>query len=394
MNFEKYIRISKLIAKSLLKDINEKEKKILSDWLKEDDSNKTLYSGLEERQDWSQQQHHLDKERIWQHIFNEINPEQKKKIFPFKTILKYAAAAIIVFGIGIGAWNIANDIKKKEIAQAHKIKPGTSKARLILNNGKIIVLGVKDTVLNTTDKNISIKIDSGKIEYKRKNKKKKTAELHTLKMEKGEEYELTLADGTIVKLNSNTELRFPTEFSEDERRVYLKGEALFKVKGNESKPFIVHANGMNVQVMGTEFNVSAYEDDDFIHTTLIEGSVRVHEQLSGNNQTTILKPSQQAYLNKDGVKKLEVKIVDTDLYASWAKGKFVFKEEPLHSIFKKLSRWYNIEVFYDDAEAKYTEFSAICPRFEHCETILELMEKTNSVEFEVSDNTILVKSKR
>jgi hypothetical protein len=395
MKFEKHILISKLIACFFFKRLSDNEREEFDSWLKEDSSNKKILDNISNQEIWEVREENinkLDKKLIWKNIYEKIKPIEQKSIPLYKKVLKYVAAIIIPLALTYGGWNLYKEIQNDLDKNLAQIKPGKSKARLILNNGQIIELGKKDTILNIKNKNVKIEIDSGKIEYKKKDQKKLNKEIHTIKIPKGGEYFLTLSDGTKIWLNSDTKIKFPSVFTGKKRIVYLKGEALFEVAKDNNHPFIVHANGMNVKVLGTKFNISAYPDDDFVHTTLIEGKVFVNEQISGLQQSAILKPSQQAFFSRNNNNKLIVQKVNTNMYTSWAEGKFIFKEESLNNIFKKLSRWYNIEIFYDDIDAKYAKFSGIFPRFDNCETILKLMKKTNSVEFEITKTTVLVKS--
>jgi ferric-dicitrate binding protein FerR (iron transport regulator) len=395
MKFEKHVLISKLIACFFFKGLSDNEREEFDSWLKEDSSNKDILDNISNQEIWEVREENinkLDKKLIWKNIYEKIKPVEQKSIPLYKKVLKYVAAIIIPLALTYGGWNLYNEIQNDLDKNLAQIKPGKSKAYLKLSSGQIIELGKKDTILNTKNKNVKIKINSGKIEYKKKNKNKLNKEIHIIKIPKGGEYFLILSDGTKVWVNSETEIKFPSVFTGKKRRVCLKGEALFEVTKDNNRPFIVHANGMNVKVLGTKFNISAYPDDDFVHTTLVEGKVFVNERISGLQQSAILKPSQQAFLSKSGNNELIVQEVNTDMYTSWAEGKFIFKEETLENIFKKLSRWYNIEVFYDDVDAKYAEFSGIFPRFDNCETILKLMKKTNSVKFEVTETTVLVTS--
>jgi len=393
MKFKSYISISKLIARHLSDDLSAKENKEFDSWLTEDSSHKILFENIVNQQNWEKRDQRiksLNKELIWENIYEQISPPKTSSIFLFKKVMKYAAAILIPVALAYGGWTLYSEISNDFSKNFSQIKPGEAKAQLIYS-GQIIELGGQDTIFNSLDKNVEVAINSGKIKYKKDVSSVQKSEYHTLKIPKGGEYFLTLSDGTKVWLNSDTEIKFPSIFVENERRVYLKGEAFFEVAKDSKHLFIVHAEGLNVGVLGTKFNVSAYPDDDFINTTLVEGKVFVSEQISGIQQSAILESSQQAFLSKNGTQELIVQTVDTDLYTSWTEGKFIFRNESLDVILKKLSRWYNIEVFYDDAQAKYSKFSGMLPRFKNCETFLKLLEKTKSVEFEYTENSVLVK---
>ncbi|PKP33803.1 MAG: hypothetical protein CVU00_09780 [Bacteroidetes bacterium HGW-Bacteroidetes-17] len=395
MNFSEYINISKLIARSLIKNLVVEERNELDNWLKEDPSHKQLIENIVNQENWERRDENiklLDKILIWENINNQIRMVKEKPIFPIKKAIQYAAAIIIPLAMIYGGWYLYKEIPIKQNNQMAQIRPGKSKARLTLGNGQVVELGKNDTILSTKDENIKIEIDTGKVEYKKDGLPRLKKEIHKIEVPRGGEMFLTLSDGTKVWLNSETELKFPAVFTEKERRVYLKGEALFDVAKDATHPFIVIASGINVTALGTKFNISAYPDDEFLHATLVEGKVVVNEEISGKSQSVILEPSQQAYINKSNTQELIIQKVNTDIYTSWAEGRFIFKNESLELILNKLSRWYNVDVFYDDFEVIHSKFSGKMPRFENCETILKLMEKTNSVKFETTEKTILVKS--
>jgi len=395
MNIKSYINNSKLIVRSLFNDLTNEESNEFDKWLEEDPSNQILLDNIKKQKNWEEREENiklLNKDLIWEDVFKQISSKKQTSTLLYRKVMRYAAAILIPMALAYGGWSLYTDISSDLSKSISHIKPGEAKASLIISNGQIMELGAKDTIFNTKDKNVEIEINSGKIKYKKDLLSDVRKENHTIRIPKGGEYFLTLSDGTKIWLNSNTEIKFPSVFNENERRVYLKGEALFEVAKDSEHPFIVHANGLNVKVLGTKFNVSAYPDDDFIHATLVEGKVFVNEQISGSQQSVILEPSQQAFISINNPQEIVVQTVDTDVYTSWTMGKFVFKNESLDVILKKLSRWYNVEIFYDDNNAKYSKYSGILPRFKNCETFLQLIEKTNNVKFEYTETSILVKS--
>ncbi len=389
-----YLKISKLLVGKLSNDLTVEENKIIEQWLKEDPSNQILFEKIRNKKEWDKREERinlLDKELIWKNIHDQIRPERTKPVFPFRSVMKYAAAILIPVAMVYGGWNLYKYIQRDINSPIVQIKPGASKAQLIYGN-QIIELGERDTILNTTNNSVAVEINSGGIKYKKDISDSKAAELHTIRIPRGGEYFLTLSDGTKVWLNSDTEIKYPSVFIEKERNVFIRGEAYFEVAKDSKHPFIVHATGLDIQVLGTKFNISAYSDDDFVHATLVEGKVFAVEQISGSKQSAILEPSQQAFIGKNGDPELVVQTVDTDIYTSWVEGKYIFRAEPLDQILKKLSRWYDVEIFYENAAVKQYTFSGILPRFKNCETFLRVMEKTNSVKFEYTENVLVVKS--
>jgi len=201
---------------------------------------------------------------------------------------------------------------------------------------------------------------------------------------RGEEYHLVLSDGTRVWLNSETKLKYPTQFASNIREVELEGEAYFEVTKNPKAPFIVKTGQMDVKVLGTSFNISAYEDEETVQATLVEGKVKVTPHY-GESSNIILSPNDQAVFTKSN-NEITVREVDASMYSSWKEGVFAFDEEPLDEIMRKLARWYDIKVFFQDSEARKSQFSGKLPRFEDCKVLFEMMEKTTTVQFTIKDN--------
>ena len=199
---------------------------------------------------------------------------------------------------------------------------------------------------------------------------------------RGGEYALVLSDGTKVHLNSMSSLRFPVAFTTGKREVELQGEAYLEVS-KTGQPFIVNANGMQVEVLGTTFNISAYPDEEY-QTTLVNGSVKVSAE---KGESLILKPSQQATIAL-GSNSIQVRTVDTSFYTSWVKGKINFKDQRLEDIMKTLSRWYDMNVVYENEKLKNIRFGCNLNRYEEITPFVKLLEKTEEVHVKIEGNTI------
>ena len=200
---------------------------------------------------------------------------------------------------------------------------------------------------------------------------------------RGGEYTLVLNDGTKVHLNSMSSLRFPLAFEAGKREVELAGEAYFEVN-KTGHPFIVSTQGMQIEVLGTTFNISAYPGEEY-QATLVSGSVKVD---TGEGQSLVLKPSQQASLIP-GSGNIQVRTVDTAFYTSWVKGKINFKDQRLEDIMRILSRWYNIEVDYSDEALKNLRFGCYVNRYEEIAPFLELLEATENIHVKINGKTII-----
>ncbi len=259
---------------------------------------------------------------------------------------------------------IGLDDHSRQIHDANGVKiVNDSTCRLVYD-----VVGFADTVsLGGTDMEISF---------------------NTIKVPVGADYVVRLSDGTVVHLNCETEFRYPVRFSGMERRVYLKGEAFFEVCKSEEKPFIVETEQMDVAVTGTMFNVKAYIEEDIVHTTLVEGGVKVSRHLCPT-ESILLKPSEQYTLNVH-TGEVKVKEVDVQLYTSWVEGMFVFRNQRLKDIMDVLARWYSMEVFYVGNAVKDIRLSANLGRYEHIDDILSIIQATNKIGFVRKGNVVTV----
>lgn len=201
---------------------------------------------------------------------------------------------------------------------------------------------------------------------------------------RGGEYQLTLSDGSKVQLNSMSSIRFPVQFAKDCRLVELEGEAYFEVS-KTGQPFIVKTKGMNIEVLGTTFNISAYANEEY-QTTLVNGSVRVQTE-DGSNR--ILKPSEQACITP-GSNQINVRNVDTAFYTSWIHGKINFKDQRLEDIMKTLARWYDMEVIYENEATKDLRFGCYINRYNEITPLVNLLEQTGRVTITVEGKTIKI----
>ena len=209
---------------------------------------------------------------------------------------------------------------------------------------------------------------------------------HTISAPVGGEYHFTLADGTMVWLNSSSRLTFPTRFTGDSREVLVEGEVYFDVKHDEVKPFIVEVEkDYTVQVLGTEFNIRAYGESSRA-TTLVKGRVQVR----GADNTVLLEPGQQAF-EAPGTNDLEVLDVDVAPYVAWHEGKFHFVHVSLKNIMEELSRWYDVQVIFENPVVQNECFTIEMQRFDDFNKVLRLIERTGLVTISVDGHTVTVK---
>ena len=199
----------------------------------------------------------------------------------------------------------------------------------------------------------------------------------------GQIAEVVLSDGTHVWLNAESSVRYPASFNGDVRELELKGEAFFEVEANEKQPFIVHTDKMQVKVTGTSFNVSAYDDNDFVETTLVEGKVQLLNE--SGNKIMNLKPGEQAQY-KYTEKRAYVEKVDTRFYSSWKEGKMSFFNEELEVIMKRLERWYNVDISYVDDEIKQYKFTGTILKHKPLSQVLEVIKLSAPIDYKIEQS--------
>lgn len=288
------------------------------------------------------------------------------------------AASLILIACGIYFFDLVGRSDKAKSLIVHDIAPGKHGATLILSNGKKIRLTdsgngelAKQTgiiITKTTQGEITYHVMPNTLPASGPDP---APEYNSLSTDKGETFEVLLPDKSKVWLNAASVLTFPIRLKENERRVVkLDGEAYFEIAKDKKHPFIVESNGQQVVVLGTHFNVNSYRNEPFVKTTLLEGSTKI---ISDNGSERILKPGQQSVLQGH---KLDVNEVDIDEAIAWKNGDFVFNEEELTSIMRKLERWYNIDVEYQNASIGNKRFGGTISKFSNVSDVLRMLELT------------------
>lgn len=206
---------------------------------------------------------------------------------------------------------------------------------------------------------------------------------NTIEVPKGAEFDLVLSDGTQVWLNAHSKLKYPVVFGNGKREVELEGEGYFKVARDAEKPFRVVVKQQTVEVLGTEFNVDAYPDEENVYTTLVSGKVKV----DADGQSVVLDPGMQTVVNDKG---MHARKVNVEEIVSWRSGMFVLEDHTLEEIMSKLTRWYDFTVFYQNSSLKEVSFKGKIPRYVSFESILNILEKTGEVKFKVKGKIVTI----
>ena len=277
--------------------------------------------------------------------------------------------------------------KTSTIVKQENIFPAEMKAILVRADGEQVVLGKEYRNWEEIG-NVLIAADSTGLEYNRlKQTNTDTVVFNQLIVPRGGLYLLILSDGTRVWMNSDSRLKYPVIFSGNKREVILSGEAYFDVVKDESVPFIVKTETGNIEVLGTEFNIKCYPDEASLVTTLVNGKVRFDD---GINPSVILKPEEQLIFEKENGLSI-VRKVNVNYYTSWKENRLSFQEETLDVIMKTLSRWYDVEIVFEDSALKELEFSGNLDKFTGIQDFLSLFELGVNVKFEVKNRTVYIR---
>ena len=363
-------------------ELNDEE---VTAWLKEKDHVELLDEIAAIRQKLSRQSYGESGEEEFLYLEKSIYDRKSRRM-----TLRWSIAASIILLVGLFVGRTISGVRdiheEQELAKS-VMQPGTSKAILMMADGKEVVLEQGQNLNILLNERVRVATSSQGIVYEEHGKGMVTEEYNKLTTPVGGEYSLVLSDGTKVFLNADSELKYPVEFSDGKRIVDLKGEAYFEVHKDSLRPFIVRMNGAEVTVLGTSFNVNTYGDDGQIYTTLVNGSVRVAPMK--NKQEEMLKPGMQSVMNvQSGL--LTVREVDVEPYVAWREGRFVFRAMTLDLIMRQLQRWYDFEVFYQNSELKDYEFRGVIKRDMDLDKVLSVIKATTNVDFEVKGKVITI----
>ena len=323
-------------------------------------------------------------------IWSKIKFRQKPaSIISISRRFAAAAAVLLVF---LSVYFIYKSTSKqpdlaKIVTQKQRFKndvpPGTDKAILTLADGSTIVLDDEDNGTLTTQGSTKVLKFNGKVSYQTLQQSSQEILFNTISTPRGGQYQVVLPDGSTVWLNAASSIRFPTVFQGNDRKVEVAGEVYFEIIKDKLKPFIVSVNKSEIEVLGTHFNVMAYEEEGLLKTTLLEGSVK----FVNGRTTKILVPGQQAQLIKDGLVAV-ASGVNVENVMAWKNGVFQFEGEDIGTVTRQLSRWYDVEVEYSRKVGDL--FYAEMPRNTKLSDALKALELTGKVHFEIDGRKIIV----
>ncbi len=374
--------IAELISKYLRNQLSEEEDVLLQQWLDESEENQQL---LESFRDDHRVQQDIDFigginiKAAWTALERRHKWQRRRKI------LRYVgyAAAILLIGFSWVWFSNRSPVPLYEGQQTanvyhNDVEPGGNKAKLILSDGRTVDLQEYLDGIHEQD-GTQINGGEGKLTYSTQQAIADELIFNTLSIPKAGTYHLTLADGTKVWLNAMSELRFPVQFNNKERVVYLKGEAYFEIAADHQKPFKVEVGGTQIEVLGTHFNINSYKQ---LVATLVEGSVKI----SNETGEQIMNPGQEARVG-ERITLHQANIAKT---MAWKKGEFFFASDGIQEIMEQLSRWYDLDVRFEGNIPK-AGINGSISRTVNLSQVLEMLTYVSGATFEVGGKQVTVK---
>jgi len=305
---------------------------------------------------------------------------RKQRSMTWQRWMGIAASVIVVAGIAF--WMLGkneNDDRNLVVAD-HKevcliLPDGSAHGLSTSGSTTVNIPGFRVNREGTIQENGMAGTDVGDVKY------------NEIVVPRGGEYSLTLADGTVMKLNSDTRVKFPNSFIGTERRVFLDGEAYFEVARDEARPFLVEFSEGVVQVLGTHFNVKARREQNAF-TTLVSGKV----QVSSGNDSVVLKPGEYCEINAEN-QQLSVHEADLMTVLAWKNGEFVFKDASLEHVMNELAAWYDMEVVYASEEVKHQKLHIYMDRTRTLEEALQVMAKMGNITYQIQGKKVTIRKR-
>ena len=405
---KKHFEMAEILAAFFIDAPTERDKMDYEEWEKERESNRDLAKHVLDLDNYIRFEHivsRFDQQEGWK-VFKDYltqnvgtvtrknskfvtqETSSERRLYRFRYLARYAAVGIILIACGI-FYRINQPVEeKREAVFAYQIEAGTTGARLTMADGKVVNIVKDQTFLLKEADGTTIVTDSAGIDYVAHELKGKTEVRNTIRTLTGMEYTLTLSDGTKIYLNAESEINFPVSFKGAQRMVELSGEAYFEVAKDAAHPFVVKTRDLSVKVLGTSFNLRAYENEREVTTTLAEGKVQVFDGRKFENIT----PGEQVVYEK-ATTGMQVRQVDVSRYTAWRDGKFIFRNERLEDIMMYLARWYNIQYKFMDDKVKDMRIGAKLNRYNDMNPIIKMLETNAEMSVVLIDSVYYISSR-
>ncbi|MBD0777591.1 FecR domain-containing protein [Maribacter sp. ANRC-HE7] len=375
--------MKKYISKLLMDTISQDELVILKKWLENPKNQSILESYVKDYHDLNMAMLKDNVDEAYDKVIGQIEQRERpvKKMVP--NWVGYAAAVVIGIGLMVQYYYSS---EKPDTA----LVPKEDAITLELDNGTIQTIHTgQSKVVKNAEGDVVGKQEQGQIDYSEANNIKELV-YNTLSLPKGKTFRIMLSDGTAVNMNAGSSLRYPVNFrSNESRRVFLTGEAYFDVAKDKERPFIVSSGSLEVEVLGTEFNVSSYREDANIEVVLVEGTVNLNTNGELEENPIELSPGQRGSYSRNS-KNIHIDVVNTNMYTSWMQGHLVFRELTFDQILTKLERHYNIEIVNTNTELGKVVFNASFNDVK-IDEVLSFFNDTHEIEYEIKSNTVIIK---
>jgi len=387
-------KLQNIIVKYLTNEATSIDLDFLYKWIENPENEKYFYNYVKTHYEVTTAMNGPDIESIKKNLREKIKKD-KSPFYRYRinTILKYAAVALILLGVGyLYQKSNSETLNSIEIVEDGILIPKEEAITIQLDNGAIQTINSDgETEIRDSKGNLIGSQNKSKVTYSDASAIEKLV-YNTIKVPFGKRFDVVLSDGTHVFLNAGTSFRYPVKFIRGKQRnVFLTGEAYFDVAKDEEHPFIVHADKMNLEVLGTKFNVSHYSEDNNINTVLVEGSVKLYNDINvsvDKSNSTLLKPGFKAEWNTVN-QEIEVENVDTRVYTAWIEGKLIFRNTAFREIRNRLERHYNITIKNSNVHLDSQLFDATFD-IETINEVLETFSKSYAIEYDIVDNEVLI----
>lgn len=371
--------MKRIVFKYLNDTISEKELRLLIDWVQKPKNQKKFKQYVQLNNDLHAILFKVDENKAFEKILTAIKKDSKSRTKVYTNIFKYAAVFIGMLMLGYGIFKGDSSLTEQK---------STPSILLVLEDGSVEKVNENSNkiIVNSKGEKVSEQRKSELI-YEQMNLQKNSLVFNTLKVPYGKTFGLVLSDGTKVKLNSGSELKYPVNFIDEEknRMVYLNGEAFFEVKKNTERPFIVNTKEMDIQVLGTKFNVTSYDNDEKSYTVLLEGKVAAHNKLD-KEEHKILQPNQRVFFKGS---KLNIEKVNVEKYVAWINNKLVFIDDTFEVIKNKLERKYDITIKNNYEDLNKIMITATFEN-EKIEQVLKTFQTYQPFNYKIKNNVVTI----
>ena len=371
----------KLILKKLKNTLNKEEETLFSNWYNESSDHKAYFNKV--KANFPNNLEAINTKVAWNAVDTKIGGSKKKNNY-----WKYGIAASLLLFMALSYVILNQEESKLFDTQIVKssISAGTDKATLTLEDGSSVRLEKGNSFSG-----LHLNSNGEQLIYKHETSINPEVEYNYLTVPLGGEFFVELSDNTKIWLNSDSKIKFPVTFKEGETRTVelLYGEAYFDVSSsseNNGSAFKVYTKNQHVEVIGTEFNIRAYQEDEVIYTSLVEGKINVETSESSE----VLTPNQQSIVNTTTHSLIKIPLDNIEKQIAWKNGQFIFDKKPLKDIMTTLSRWYDISFEFENIDKQYLAFSGVLDRSKSIDDLLNSFQKTREVSFNVIDRTIII----